>query len=57
MAEPRHPRPLDPQVADLVARIRRAQRPPYWQYTPQEARLVHEKASKVLEIAAAEVAE
>lgn len=57
MAEPRHPRPLDPQVADLVSRIRRAQRPPYWQYTPQEARLVHEKASKVLEIAAAEVAE
>ncbi|WP_132978869.1 MULTISPECIES: alpha/beta hydrolase [unclassified Pigmentiphaga] len=56
MAELRHPRPLDPQVADLVSRVRRANRPPYWQYTPQQARAVHEKASKVLEIAAAEVA-
>lgn len=57
MVELHHPRPLDPQVADLVARVRRAQRPPYWHYTPQEARAIHAKASKVLEIAAAEVAE
>lgn len=57
MAEPRHPRPLDPQVADLVSRVQRANRPPYWQYTPQQARVIHAKASKVLEIAAAEVAE
>ncbi|VCU69728.1 Carboxylesterase NlhH [Pigmentiphaga humi] len=57
MARLEHPRPLDPQVADLVARIRRANRPPYWQHPPQAARLFHEKASKVLEIAAAEVAQ
>ncbi|OVZ59995.1 hypothetical protein CDO44_10545 [Pigmentiphaga sp. NML080357] len=57
MAEAASPRPLDPQVADLVARIKRANRPPYWQYTPQDARAFHEKASKVLEIAPAAVAD
>lgn len=51
-----HPRPLDPQVAELVSRIKRANRPPYWQYTVDEARAFHEKASRVLEIAAAPVA-
>lgn len=50
-----HPRPLDPQVADLVARIKRANRPPYWQYTPQDLREFHDKASVILEIAAAPV--
>ncbi len=53
----KHPRPLDPQVADLLARIKRAGRPPYWQYTALEARDFHEKASRVLEIAPAAVAE
>ncbi|WP_299451854.1 alpha/beta hydrolase [uncultured Pigmentiphaga sp.] len=57
MAEAPHPRPLDPQVADLVARIKRANRPPYWQYSPEEARAFHDKASKVLDIAPAPVAE
>ncbi|MDX3905423.1 MAG: alpha/beta hydrolase [Pigmentiphaga sp.] len=57
MADLQHPRPLDPQVADLVARVKRANRPPYWQYTPQDARAFHEKASKVLEIAPAPVAQ
>jgi acetyl esterase len=52
-----HPRPLDPQVADLVSRIHRANRPPYWQYTPEGAREFHEKASKILEIAAQPVAD
>ena len=51
-----HPRPLDPQVADLVTRIKRANRPHYWQYTPQDLREFHEKASVILEIAPAPVA-
>ncbi|GAA4335655.1 alpha/beta hydrolase [Pigmentiphaga soli] len=51
-----HPRPLDPQVEDLLRRIRRAGRPPFWQYTVDEARAFHEKASPVLDIAPAPVA-
>lgn len=50
-----HPRPLDPQVADLVSRIQRVKRPPYWTYEPAELREFHEKSAGILEIRAAAV--
>jgi acetyl esterase len=54
MAEPS---PLDPQVADLLSRIKRANRPPYWQQPAKDVRAFYEKASQVLEIAPAVVAD
>lgn len=44
---------LDPQVAEILALVKRANRPQFWEMTPQEARETYRKAAKVLEIPAA----
>lgn len=43
-------------MADLVSRILRVDRPPFWQSSPQEVRAFYEKASGILDIPAAPVA-
>lgn len=53
----RQPRPLDPQAADLLSRIQRLKRAPYWQLQPAEVRDINAKATQVLEIKAAVVAD
>ena len=45
--------PLDPQIADVLDRVRRADRPPLWSLEPVAARIAYAKAARVLEIAAA----
>ncbi|MEO8937053.1 MAG: alpha/beta hydrolase [Burkholderiaceae bacterium] len=42
---------LDPDIATLLARIRRADRAPFETMTPAEARIAYRKASRVLDIA------
>ena len=41
--------PLDPQVAALLARVRQAGYPDYWQLSPAQARVAHERAARVLD--------
>ena len=43
--------PLDPDIATLLDRVRRAGRPPFETMTPVEARLAYRKASRVLDVA------
>lgn len=47
--------PLDPQAAALLARVRAAGHPEYWQMTPQEARDEHNRRAGVLGIPPAAV--
>jgi acetyl esterase len=47
---------LDPQIADILERIRRASQTPYWKLTPTQARDSYRKAAHVLEIAPAALA-
>ncbi|MGA2550838.1 MAG: alpha/beta hydrolase [Burkholderiaceae bacterium] len=42
---------LDPQIAEILELVRRADRPPYWQLSPDEARESYRKAARVLDIA------
>jgi acetyl esterase len=44
--------PLDPEIATLLARVRRADRPPFWSMSPADARIAYRQASRVLDIAA-----
>ncbi len=46
---------LNPQIAEILELVKRANRPPLWEYTPQEAREAYRKSSKVLEIPAAKM--
>ncbi|QEI06810.1 alpha/beta hydrolase [Pigmentiphaga aceris] len=62
MREPRfpslqHPRPLAPKAADLINRIHRAGRAPFWQRTPEDARDFYEKSSPILDLNPAPVAD
>lgn len=41
---------LTPQMSDVLDAIRRANRPPFYTLTPQDARLAYEAASEVLEL-------
>lgn len=43
--------PLDPDIATLLDRVRRAARPPFESMTPSDARVAYRKASRVLDIA------
>jgi acetyl esterase len=42
---------LDPQMADILARVARAGRPEFWQLTPAQAREAYARAAPVLDIA------
>lgn len=48
--------PLDPQMADILARVERAGHPAFWQLTPEAARDSYRRAARVLEIAPATLA-
>ena len=41
--------PLDAQVAALLARVRQAGHPDFWQLSPAQARVAHERAARVLD--------
>jgi acetyl esterase len=43
---------LDPQIAEILELVQRAQRPPLWALSPQQAREAYRKSAKVLEIPA-----
>jgi acetyl esterase len=47
---------LDPQMADILARVARAGRPEFWQLSPAEARASYERAAGVLDIAPRQLA-
>lgn len=47
MAEPRI---LDPQIRDIIKLVEKADYPPYWELTPEQARAQFEKTAPVLDL-------